>query len=92
MKFFLGKTVQSEEETSTLIEEYIRFYNTERLPQKLDQLSPIEYREKWPLNLRHGDIINCLLEVQTICRGIFFVPFTCNIMAVGAKYPLWCCR
>ena len=50
---FLVKAVQSEEETSTLTEEYIHFYNTERFPKRISQLSPIKYREKWPLNLRH---------------------------------------
>ena len=43
---FLGKSVQGKDETSTLIEEYIRFYNTERFQKRLGQLSPVEYREK----------------------------------------------
>lgn len=43
---FLGKTVQGKDETSILIEEYIRFYNTERFQKRLGQLSPVEYREK----------------------------------------------
>ena len=43
---FLKKSVQGKEETSALIEEYIRFYNTERFQKRLGQLSPVEYREK----------------------------------------------
>ena len=43
---FLGKSVQGKDETSALIEEYIRFYNTERFQKRLGQLSPVEYREK----------------------------------------------
>lgn len=45
----LEKSVQSEDEASALIEEYIRFYNTERFQKRLDQLSPVEYREKTDL-------------------------------------------
>jgi len=43
---FLGKSVQSKDETSTQVEEYIRFYNTERFQKRLGQLSPVECREK----------------------------------------------
>ena len=43
---FLGKSVQGKDETSAQIEEYIRFYNTERFQKRLGQLSPVEYREK----------------------------------------------
>ena len=43
---FLEKSVQSKDEIGTLIEEYIRFYNTERFQKRLGQLSPVEYREK----------------------------------------------
>ncbi len=43
---FLGKSVQSKEEASTQVEEYIRFYNTERFQKRLGQLSTVEYREK----------------------------------------------
>ena len=43
---FLGKSSRDKGETSVLIEEYIRFYNTERFQKRLGQLSPVEYREK----------------------------------------------
>lgn len=43
---FLTKSLQSKEETSALIEEYIHFYNIERFQKRLGQLSPVEYREK----------------------------------------------
>lgn len=43
---FLGKSVQSKDETITQVEEYIRFYNIERFQKRLGQLSPVEYREK----------------------------------------------
>ncbi|WP_442873471.1 transposase [Desulfovibrio sp. 86] len=43
---FLKNSVQGKEETSALIEEYIRFYNTERFQKRLGQLSPVEYLEK----------------------------------------------
>lgn len=43
---FLGKSVQSKEEASTQVEEYIRFYNTERFQKRLGQLSTVEYWEK----------------------------------------------
>lgn len=43
---FLKNSVQGKEETSALIEEYIRFYNTKRFQKRLGQLSPVEYREK----------------------------------------------
>ncbi|WP_406566438.1 IS3 family transposase [Desulfovibrio desulfuricans] len=34
------------DETSSLIEEYIHFYNAERFQKRLGQLSPVEYRKK----------------------------------------------
>jgi len=43
---FLKNSVQGKEETSALIEEYIRFYNAERFQKRLGQLSPVERREK----------------------------------------------
>jgi len=42
----IGKSLLSKEQTATLVEEYIRFYNTERFQKRLGQLSPLEYREK----------------------------------------------
>jgi len=43
---FIGKSLLTRDETVTLVDEYIRFYNTERFQKRLGQLSPIEYREK----------------------------------------------
>ena len=43
---FAGKELLGREETMTLVEDYIRFYNTERFQKRLGQLSPVEYREK----------------------------------------------
>lgn len=43
---FSEKLATSKAETSTLVAEYIRFYNTERFQKRLGQLSPVEYREK----------------------------------------------
>ncbi|UIA98835.1 IS3 family transposase [Desulfovibrio desulfuricans] len=43
---FLGKSVQGKDETRTIIEEYIRFYNTEQFQKRLGQFSPVEYRKK----------------------------------------------
>jgi len=43
---FIGKSLLSREQTVILVEEYIRFYNTERFQKRLGQLSPVEYREK----------------------------------------------
>lgn len=38
--------MQGKAETSTLIEEYTRFYSTERSQKRFGQFSPVEYREK----------------------------------------------
>ena len=43
---YAGKPTVNKHETSVLIEEHIRFYNTERFQKRLGQLSPVEYREK----------------------------------------------
>lgn len=43
---YAGKPIMTRHETSALIEEHIRFYNTERFQKRLGQLSPVEYREK----------------------------------------------
>ena len=43
---FAGKGLLGREETVNLVEEYIHFYNIERFQKRLDQLSPVEYREK----------------------------------------------
>ncbi|QCC84453.1 hypothetical protein DDIC_00870 [Desulfovibrio desulfuricans] len=46
MRKILDTTSRDKGETSTGIEEYIRFYNTERFQKRLGQLSPVEYRKK----------------------------------------------
>ena len=43
---FIGNPIQGKNETLALMEEYIRFYNTERCQKRLGQLSPVEFREK----------------------------------------------
>ncbi|CAK7058753.1 MAG: IS3 family transposase ISBth8 [Desulfovibrio sp.] len=43
---FAKQKVRGKDETKLLIEEHIRFYNTERFQKRLGQLSPVEYREK----------------------------------------------
>ena len=43
---FAGKSLSSPQETIALVEEHIRFYNTERFQKRLGQLSPIEFRKK----------------------------------------------
>ena len=42
----LNKNIIREENIITTIDNYITFYNTKRFQKKLNQLSPIEYREK----------------------------------------------
>lgn len=43
---FIGKPILGKDETIALVQEYIRFYNTERYQKRLGQLSPVEFREK----------------------------------------------
>lgn len=43
---FAGRPTMNKDETATLVEEYLRFYNAERFQKRLGQLSPVEYREK----------------------------------------------
>lgn len=43
---FASKTLVSKEETITKVKDYIHFYNHIRFQKRLNQLSPIEYREK----------------------------------------------
>lgn len=43
---FSCNPVSNAQETMRLVEEYIRFYNTERFQRKLSHLSPVEYRER----------------------------------------------
>lgn len=42
----IGSPILGKDETLALVEEYIRFYNTERCQKRLGQLSPVEFREK----------------------------------------------
>lgn len=44
-KYYLNK-YQSFEELSKAIDEYIKFYNEERLQKRLNGLSPLEFRTK----------------------------------------------
>lgn len=43
---FAEKTLCGAQETIALVEEHIRFYNTERFQKRLGQLSPVEFRKK----------------------------------------------
>lgn len=43
---FPTKELFDEQETISKIQKYIAFYNTERFQKRLDQLSPVEFREK----------------------------------------------
>ena len=45
-EIYYGKKFYSYEELKEAIEEYIEYYNRERIKEKLGYLSPIEYREK----------------------------------------------
>jgi len=50
----VGQNDLSSAAVKVAVEEYIRFYNTERFQKRLGQLSPVEYREKlaaWLLSL-----------------------------------------
>ena len=43
---FAGKPILGKDETCALVEEHIRFYNTERFQKRRGQLPPVQYREK----------------------------------------------
>ena len=45
-EIYYGKKFYSYEELKEAIEEYIDYYNKDRIKEKLGYLSPIEYREK----------------------------------------------
>ena len=45
-EIYYGKKFYSYEELKETIEEYIQYYNKDRIKEKLGYLSPIEYREK----------------------------------------------
>ncbi|VYT97313.1 IS2 transposase TnpB [Peptoniphilus gorbachii] len=45
-EIYYGKKFNSYEELKETIEEYIEYYNKDRIKEKLGYLSPIEYREK----------------------------------------------
>ncbi|WP_065234310.1 IS3 family transposase, partial [Gallibacterium genomosp. 3] len=39
-----GKTFESIEELESVIKEYVRYYNEERIQLRLNGLSPVQYR------------------------------------------------
>lgn len=43
---FYGKAFESIDELEQVINEYVRYYNEERIPLKLKGLSPIQYRHQ----------------------------------------------
>ena len=45
-EIYYGKKFYSYEELKETIEEYIEYYNKDRIKEKLGYLSPVEYREK----------------------------------------------
>ncbi|WP_019035270.1 IS3 family transposase, partial [Peptoniphilus lacrimalis] len=45
-EIYHGKKFYSYKELKETIEEYIEYYNKDRIKEKLGYLSPIEYREK----------------------------------------------
>lgn len=45
-EIYYGKKFYSYGELKETIEEYIEYYNKDRIKEKLGYLSPIEYREK----------------------------------------------
>ena len=45
MENFFGNTFKSFNELKNTIEEYIRYYNEDRIKAKLGYLSPVEYRK-----------------------------------------------
>jgi transposase InsO family protein len=48
-EIYYGKIYHSFEELKAAIEEYIDYYNKERIKEKLDWMSPIEYRKAYAL-------------------------------------------
>lgn len=45
-EMYYGKVYESYEELEMAITDYIRYYNEERIKEKLNWLSPVEYREQ----------------------------------------------
>lgn len=45
-EMYYGKIFKNYKELERAIKEYIEYYNTKRIKEKLDYLSPVEYREK----------------------------------------------
>lgn len=45
-EIYYGHTYKSYEELKTAIENYIEYYNKDRIKEKLDYMSPIDYRLK----------------------------------------------
>ena len=72
---FAGKPIVGKDKTIALIEEHIRFYNTERFQKRLGQLSPAEYREKLAaLSTPVGAFLPVYLTGGRPLPGDFFIP------------------
>ncbi|QNU39586.1 IS3 family transposase [Geobacillus sp. 44B] len=56
------------EQSYQAIQEYIHFYIHNRFPEKLNGLSPMEYREKAAVDIL---FFHCLLD-RVMCRGQTF--------------------
>ena len=48
-EMFYGEEFESTDELIMEIEEYIRWYNEDRIKTKLNRLSPVEYRDYEPV-------------------------------------------
>lgn len=46
-EIYIGKTYYSYEQLKTVIEEYIDYYNNDRIKEKLGYCSPVQYRNKY---------------------------------------------
>ena len=44
-EIYYGRTFESFNELKNTIEEYIKYYNEDRIKEKLGYLSPVEYRK-----------------------------------------------
>ena len=46
-EIYIGKTYYSYEQLEKAIEEYIQYYNNERIKERLGYCSPVQYRNKY---------------------------------------------
>ena len=46
-EIYIGKTYYSYEQLEKAIEEYIQYYNNERIKERLGYCSPVQYRKKY---------------------------------------------